>query len=73
MVHTTLLHKTPYGAENTLYYLLFAIELMCFTPFSNNVVSNFCCHVVTMELQIKFCATLIEIKIWVQSSAYLRK
>ena len=28
MVHTTLLHKTPYGAENTMYYLLFAIELM---------------------------------------------
>ena len=22
-----LLHKTPYGAENTMYYLLFAIEL----------------------------------------------
>ena len=33
MVHTMLLHKTPYGAENTMYYLLFAIELNSFLKF----------------------------------------
>ena len=37
MVHTMLLHKTPYGAENTMYYLLFAIELKC--PFIANLVT----------------------------------
>ena len=39
MVNTTLLHKTPYGAENTMYYLLFAIELYSTKPYQKEITS----------------------------------
>ena len=36
MVHTTLLHKTPYGAENTMYYLASATALLSYFQVSTS-------------------------------------